>query len=307
MTTMPSRFPYHDPITHKALAPEIVLPPTHKVQAGAFEALKGIFVLEEHQFMEAWDTPLFALPGPRLHIPLNIWSDVGCNIHGRWQSGVHTPGDVMITPAQTPTAHCWSGTDKQVLHIMLEPHFLFRIASEFSYRGTLELRPEFATRDERLVRLGLLLRDEILGGGLNGRLFSESLATALSIRLLNEYGTHPCGFFVTGEQLGRQEVRRAIEFIHDNLSEDIGLAEIATATGLSISRLTQLFRKATGYSIHAYTLFARVEKAKELLRYTHDSVSAIAQTVGFYDQAHFIRHFKKSTHLTPTQYRSRSR
>ena len=284
---MPSRFPYHDPITHEALSPEAILPPAHRVEAGTSDTWKGIFVLEEHRFMEAWDTPLFVLPGPRLHIPLTVWNDVGCNIHGRWQTGVHTPGDVMITPAQASTAHCWSGHDNHVLHIMLEPQFLYRIASEAAYRRSMELRPEFATPNERLVRLGLLLRDEVLGGGMNGRLFSESLAAALSIHLLNEYGVHPCKFFLSGDQLGHREVRRALEFIHDNLSEDIGLAAVATATGLGISRLTQLFRKATGQSIHAYTIYARLEKAKELLRYTDDSVSGVAQAVGFYDQGAF--------------------
>ena len=47
----------------------------------------------------------------------------------------------------------------------------------------------------------------------------------------------------------------------------------------------------------------RIERAKELLDYTDMAVVDIAEASGFQDQNYFARTFRKSTGMSPTQYR----
>ena len=48
----------------------------------------------------------------------------------------------------------------------------------------------------------------------------------------------------------------------------------------------------------------RIDRAKELLDFTDESIADIAEASGFSDQNYFARTFKKVTGMTPTQYRN---
>jgi AraC-like DNA-binding protein len=54
-----------------------------------------------------------------------------------------------------------------------------------------------------------------------------------------------------------------------------------------------------------YVLSLRIQEAQRLLATTGETLSGIAAQVGFYDQSHFTKRFRKVTGLTPAQYRQR--
>ena len=61
----------------------------------------------------------------------------------------------------------------------------------------------------------------------------------------------------------------------------------------------RLFKKSTGKSPHQYVIEARVRKAKDLLATGKLSVCEAAYRVGFVDQSHLTRHFKRIFGLPP--------
>lgn len=110
--------------------------------------------------------------------------------------------------------------------------------------------------------------------------------------------TVPRGYFP------RRAIRRAIEYIHANLSKSIHLHDMAGAAGLSGFHFARIFRKTTGMTPHRYLMRERVGKVKDLLARSDLSLVAIADEAGFSDQGHMSRVFKRLTGMTPKAFRS---
>jgi AraC-like DNA-binding protein len=96
-------------------------------------------------------------------------------------------------------------------------------------------------------------------------------------------------------------VRRAKEFLHANLAEDVSASALARAAGLSPYHLIRVFHRDIGLTPHAYQLSIRVRRAKDLLR-AGISVADVALQTGFYDQPHFTKVFKSHVGVTPGKY-----
>lgn len=97
----------------------------------------------------------------------------------------------------------------------------------------------------------------------------------------------------------------ALAYIRDHFNERITLDEVAQAVHLSASYFSRLFRSETGQTFSEYLLSVRIERAKNLLRRKDCSMTEIAERIGFFDQSHFIKTFKRATGVTPGLYRRR--
>ena len=96
-------------------------------------------------------------------------------------------------------------------------------------------------------------------------------------------------------------VRRAREIIDDRYDENLTLSEIASTVGLSRFRLAHAFAQSVGFAPHEYLMCRRVERAKSLLL-TGLPPADVATSVGFCDQSHLTRHFRRRVGVTPGQY-----
>ncbi len=96
-------------------------------------------------------------------------------------------------------------------------------------------------------------------------------------------------------------VARVRDFLQTYYSKNTSLTELATLSGISRFHLSRAFRKETGLSLSAYQQQLRVNQAKKLL-VRGLSISEAAAAVGFYDQSHLGRHFKRLTGVTPGEY-----
>lgn len=99
----------------------------------------------------------------------------------------------------------------------------------------------------------------------------------------------------------------AERYMFHELSEPIGVNQVAAAIGISRSQLTRLYLKRfrTSPAIRLRTL--RVNKAKELLETSTLSVKEIARVCGFKCQNHFARVFRNETGSSPLNYRQKSK
>jgi len=79
------------------------------------------------------------------------------------------------------------------------------------------------------------------------------------------------------------------------------LDQLSSAAGLSRFHLLRTFTNQVGIPPHAYQIRVRIEHARRLLRMGMPSVAA-ANAVGFADQSHLTRHFKRVLYETPGAY-----
>jgi AraC-like DNA-binding protein len=92
---------------------------------------------------------------------------------------------------------------------------------------------------------------------------------------------------------------RAVEYIQDQLDTDLTVSGIAQTVSMSPYHFMRLFKESTGQSPHQYVIEARVRKAKELLTTGKFTISEAAHHVGFVDQSHLTRHFKRVFGMPP--------
>lgn len=97
----------------------------------------------------------------------------------------------------------------------------------------------------------------------------------------------------------REEIRVAVEYIHEHLTSDLSLGILAGVAGLSRSHFHWLFKSEYGVPVHRYVIHCRVERAQQLLR-QGVGLSEVAQRTGFFDQSHMTRCIRRLTGRTPT-------
>ncbi|AOJ77399.1 AraC family transcriptional regulator [Burkholderia ubonensis] len=89
--------------------------------------------------------------------------------------------------------------------------------------------------------------------------------------------------------------------IDASFAQPLNLDTLAAVAGLSVSRFTARFRSEVGLSPHRYLCLVRVRRAQDLLR-AGLAPSVVATEVGFFDQSHLCRHFRRVLGITPRDY-----
>ena len=154
-------------------------------------------------------------------------------------------------------------------------------------------------------------RREVVRGEAGDKLYAESLANILAVHLLRNY---------TARQQTQRDAREgaevrqlphsravgdAIRYMQENYARDIQLSDIAAAVHLSAFHLSRLFKQVTGVAPHQYLIQLRVNAARGLLDAGSGqrSLAEVASAVGFADQSHLTRHFKRQFGVTPKHFR----
>ncbi|NTX29129.1 helix-turn-helix transcriptional regulator [Burkholderia pyrrocinia] len=89
--------------------------------------------------------------------------------------------------------------------------------------------------------------------------------------------------------------------IDASFAQPLNLDTLAAVAGFSVSRFTARFRSEIGLSPHRYLCLVRVRRAQDLLR-GGVAPSVVATEVGFFDQSHLCRHFRRVLGMTPRDY-----
>jgi two-component system response regulator YesN len=98
-------------------------------------------------------------------------------------------------------------------------------------------------------------------------------------------------------------IRTALSLIQKNYAGKLTLDSLASQLSINRSYLSQLFKKETGSTFGDYLEQVRIEKAKELLSTTGDSMVSIAEQTGFNNQNYFTKVFKAAAGVSPLHYR----
>jgi AraC family transcriptional regulator len=175
--------------------------------------------------------------------------------------------------------------------------------TEFGQAGDFELKSAIGVRDLVIDRIGLLGRKELSEGGIGGRLYAESLGTALAVHLLRQYSTSPRAQVIYKGGLASKPLQRVIEYINEHLQDELSLFELARTARLSPHYFATVFKASTGMSPHRFVIERRIDRARDLLRRDDKTISEIAYAVGFSSQSHLTANFRRTMGVTPRKFR----
>lgn len=106
------------------------------------------------------------------------------------------------------------------------------------------------------------------------------------------------------ENLLRREIQKSLDFLQENFSEPITLAELSKRAGFSESYFGHNFKSCTGYSPFEYLNRLRIVKSCELLNRTNKKITEIASLCGFNNISYFNRIFYRIMAISPSGYRN---
>ncbi|MFR8736276.1 MAG: helix-turn-helix domain-containing protein, partial [Butyricicoccus sp.] len=85
--------------------------------------------------------------------------------------------------------------------------------------------------------------------------------------------------------------------------EALRLEDVSSAVGFNATYFSAMFKKETGQNFMDYLTELRMNKAKELLCSDENSVQDVADQIGYRDLKYFSRLFKKTTGISPSEYK----
>ena len=273
---------------------------THK----AFGAIEVAY----HQFVPG-EIETLPFRGTVINLHLSAPHRLVQRQNGRTYEGLVATNDVAITPAGTP-GYWHTDAASEDMSMLLEDRFIRRMAAEAGAdHEEIEVVPLFSSPDPQIERIGLSLLSEMETGGLGGELFAESLANVLTVHLLRHHSSLGNGSKRrTGRESGfsKRALGLATDYINDNLSGKLTLAEIAGAAHMSPFSFARSFKAETGLSPHQYVIHRRVDRAKALLADADLTIAEVARAVGFANHSHLSSHVRRLLGVSPGTLRRES-
>ncbi|WP_435105743.1 helix-turn-helix domain-containing protein [Nocardiopsis synnemataformans] len=215
--------------------------------------------------------------------------------HERGRARVGPGGLAVVEPGEVHTGHAGvpEGWSYRVFYPL--PEVVADIARELGMRGT----PAFTESGIHAPEAARVLATAHVAAENGDRLTASSLARQGLGMLLRSHGREraagPAG------HAARPEVERARRILAERLVDPPTLEELAAGLGIGPFALSRAFRAVHGLPPHAYLNQLRVDRARALLA-SGRRAGEVAVEVGFADQPHLTRHFKRHLGVPPAAY-----
>jgi len=213
------------------------------------------------------------------------------------------PGTTFVLPRVTVDELRWAGPTHRIA-VALHPSLLVNALDETVGESDVELSEHWNVTDRNIMAVLVAMTTDLDEGSPGGRLYGESLANALAVYLLNRYAVRRHVPTVYRGGLPAYRLKRVLEYIGENLADDLTLEELAGLAGMSPHYFSELFKRSMGCAPHRFVLLQRVERAKNILREPARSVVDAGMTVGFSNPSHFARMFRRFVGVSPSRFKS---
>lgn len=204
----------------------------------------------------------------------------------------------LASPAET-TEIGWED-ELNALCLAVKPDFIEKLVELENFKFTAHYNIE----DIFLREIAFKIYGEMSAGNFIEKIYLESLIIATLLHLTIEYRVAHKKLFAPKGKLSASQLKKVIDYAHEFVHANISLAELAATVHLSPFHFSRLFRHTTGLSPYQYVLQLKIDYAKKLMRNKTDSLSEVAYTLNFTDQAHFSNVFKKFTGVCPRKFMS---
>ena len=218
-----------------------------------------------------------------------------------WYRGLRhitPPGRVfVVNPGEPHTGEAATSGGYVYRTLYPNPDWLARISEDIGSRARIPFLKGAVLHDPilaaRLSRFHKALAEQA------PRVERESLLLEAMARLVSRHADTQVTPRPAGEE--RPAVRKAREYIEANFANELSLFTLSGMVALSPYYFARAFENETGLPPHAYLEGVRVQKARECLD-RGETIVSTALSVGYSDQSHLTRRFKRFLGITPGQY-----
>lgn len=213
-------------------------------------------------------------------------------------------GTLEIVPFQSDLFASWP-VEKQNLLIALDPARLRRLAGiEFDHDTPELYPPGMGFVDGTALTIASQICQEMTRPDCASAELLDALITVFTVHLLRTHSSLSAARqIVTKGGLPPMVWKRVDEFIHEGLSGQLTLEQLAQIAGLSPSHFIRAFRQTTGQTPYRYIISCRLIRAQEMIRENRATIGEIARSVGFSSNSHMTAMMKRNWNTTPTQLR----
>ncbi len=215
------------------------------------------------------------------------------------------PGAYSVVPAGA--AFRWQ-TEGPIdfAHFYFDPKIVDNVVA-----AAFDRNPSFVGMEETLgesdplieaLALGLL---EEVEGDDSQQAYIDDMLHLLLCRVLRLHSNVRRSAPLARHVLAPFRLRRSLDFIEANLARQIGVEDIAAASGVSRFHFSRAFRETTGSAPYAFLLGRRLAVAKMLLINGAQPLAEVAAQSGFTSLSQFSRMFKRETGICPSSFRQR--
>lgn len=201
---------------------------------------------------------------------------------------------VIIEPGQVHEVYPDGGSSWTFDTLYLDEESIDGLAGDPARRGERSAAP---TADDRLATRFSLLHRAIVD---RSPIIEQEDRLVGLVQVIDGLRHEP-----PPSKIPETSLHRVRDFLDECPEPGVSLADLAALADLSPSHLSRSFRREFGLPPHAYLIQVRVSRARTLLR-RGMPVIEVATCVGFADQAHLTRHFRRLVGVTPGHYRSGS-
>jgi AraC family transcriptional regulator len=219
-----------------------------------------------------------------------------------WRS-VHLPTQAVLLPRGVATHWYYSGSADVVGFYFLDGGGEVSRALEQLARSKGKVLP---FSDPLVGAAARQLANEVQKGLSADQGFLERLAGVMIEQAFRALTTPNLGE-INPRHIHFPRLQTILGFVHNHLSEDLSVANLAARADVSLAHFCRIFRDAMGVAPHQYVRATRVDLARRLLTQSTLPISRIAQECGFSSQSHLTATFQSLHALTPARYRAHFR
>src|ERR1700722_266223 len=155
----------------------------------------------------------------------------------------------------------------------------------------------------RLVYLGRAMFREAIEPGFASSLFAESAGMAMALEIARLGGNRGPEDKPSRGGLAPWQMHRLDVYVHEHLSSDLTLTELAQLLGISVRQLSRAVRQEKGVSVHHWVAECRMAEARRLLNQTDLAVHEVGRLCAFQSAAAFSTAFRAASGFTPGEFR----
>jgi AraC family transcriptional regulator len=216
---------------------------------------------------------------------------------------IRSSGMIDILPRGTRIKEIrWTGETSRCVSVTLPEATLHQLFGAAPIRLDAKCGPIYGVHDAHVMDIGTRLKLQAESGAPFGPSYAQGLSIALAAYVAKRFNPQELREPSVTRLSGAQHALLA-DHIERNLGSDLCILDLSGLLGYTPDHFSRLFRRAFGITPHRYIITRRVEKAKSMLRDSHQSLAQVALACGFSSQAHLTVSFKRVAGTTPGDYR----
>jgi AraC family transcriptional regulator len=233
------------------------------------------------------------------------------NMGGVSAEAVPKTGVMWLNPAGLTKDIAITSPIPKTLHLNLPKALFDRLKDDFELPNSAatSIRNESGTYDEVIDCLGRSILSELEAETSVSRVYVELASLTLAARLLQKHcDSGVCASRkISTHHLDEQRLRRVLDFMEANVKSDVTIYDLAGIAGYSPFHFARKFTETTGVAPYRYLSRLRLDIAKAELAAGKLPIAEIALNACFSSQASFTRAFRRTTGMTPMEYRRSQR